>query len=71
MRAHKKSPTLIQVSSNGEVIGHMTCEEFRAASGSRNEFIGTLCEKFNSNKEHISEPERVKQVIQLPNGKTI
>ena len=71
MRAHKQNPTLIRITSNGQILGHLTCEQFRNMAGSKATFIHTLCEQFNHMKERRGEPERAKQVIQLANGKTI
>jgi hypothetical protein len=62
MTANKKNPTLIQVTSRGQVTGHMTCKEFRDFMGS-NDFIGNLVERFNEWKQSIGEPERVTQVL--------
>lgn len=46
-----------------EVIGHLTCDQFRTAMNSKSEFIGTLVKRFNERKESIGEPERVREVI--------
>jgi len=71
MRANKTNPTLIRITSNGQTLGHMTCQEFRTASGSDSDFIGNLVDNFNALKKSIGEPERATQVIQLANGTTI
>lgn len=63
MRANKRNPILIQISSNDQIIGHMTCEEFRNAAKDKTSFIGDLCKRFNETKKAIGEPERAKQVI--------
>lgn len=71
MKAHKKNPTLIRVTFDGETIAHITCEEFRNSYGHKNDFVGALVERFNAEKEARGDPERVRQVIQLTNGKTV
>ena len=71
MRAHKQNPTLIRITSKGQILGHLTCEQFRNMAGSNATFIHTLCEQFNYMKERRGEPERAEQVIQLTNGQTI
>lgn len=62
MKANKQNPIMIQVTSNGEVTGHLTVKEFREFMGS-SDFIGTLVKQFNEWKERIGEPERVAQVL--------
>jgi len=57
MRAHKINPTLIRITSNGDTIGHATCEEFRKALNSRNDFIANLIERFNAEKERQESPK--------------
>lgn len=71
MRAHKKEPLLVRVTSGGKVIGHLTCDQFRQGMGIKQGFIGDLVNRFNRDKEQLGEPERAEQVIQLANGKTI
>jgi hypothetical protein len=63
MRANKLNPTLIQITSRGQILGTLTCQQFREASGSRNDFIGNLVEKFNAEKARIGEPERAEQIL--------
>ena len=63
LRVDKANPTLIRIYAHNETIGYLTCEQFRKASGSDYEFIGTLIERFNLNKTRLGEPERAEQVI--------
>ena len=60
--SNKSNPTLIRVTSNNEIIGHMTCEEFMKYMG-RTNFITSLDEDFNNMKEKMNEPERVEQIL--------
>lgn len=64
MQANKQNPTLIQVSSHGQVIGTLTCRQFREYMNSR-DFIGNLVEQFNQMKARLGEPERVVQIINI------
>ena len=63
MKANRKNPTLIQVTSNGTVIGTMTTKEFRNYMDNTNSFIQELINRFNERKERIGEPERVTQIL--------
>ena len=62
MKANRKNPTLIQVSSNGKAIGTMSTKEFRNYMNSTTSFLPALVEQFNSRKQSIGEPERVQQI---------
>ena len=63
MKANDKNPTLIQVTSNGTVIGTMTTKELRNYMNNTTSFLPELINRFNERKEHIGEPERVQQVL--------
>ena len=63
MKANSKNPTLIRVTSNGSIIGHMTTKEFREYMNNKTSFIPELISRFNQRKEAIGEPERVEQVL--------
>ncbi|MFZ1538221.1 MAG: hypothetical protein WAT23_12650 [Chromatiaceae bacterium] len=62
MQANKQNPRLIQVSSHGQVIGTLTCRQFREYMNSR-DFTANLVEQFNQMKARLGEPERVAQII--------
>ncbi len=66
-RANKQNPTLIKVTDirDGQVIGHITCDEFRRQMGSSIAFISDLVDRFNSVKSEVGDPERVEQVINI------
>ena len=61
----QSSPLQIRVTSNGEVIGHLTTEQFRAAQygAPMRASLSALVAKFNEWKVNIAEPERVELVL--------
>ena len=63
MKANRKNPTLIQVTSNGTVIGTMTTKEFRNYMNNTTSFLPELINRFNERKKHTGEPERVQQIL--------
>lgn len=59
----KASGIEITVTSNGEVIGRITCKEFRDFMNDQTSFIPALVKRFNEGKASIGEPERVEQTL--------
>ena len=60
----KKSPLLIQVTSNGQKIGKLDPTEFMKAVGAPSRmFLAEIVEKFNAHKAQMGEPERVSVVL--------
>jgi hypothetical protein len=63
MKANRTNPTLIQVTENGKVIGHCTCDEFRAYMGNKHSFIQDLIRNYNTKQEREGTLMAVSQVI--------
>ncbi len=61
----KATDIMIRVTDSGkdEVIGHITCEQFRKFMNDRTSFIPALIKRFNDGKVACGEPERVEQVL--------
>ena len=59
----KSTKLTITIISDGNKIGELTCDEFRAAYGNRTSFIPELVAAFNKNKAEAGEPERAEQTI--------
>jgi hypothetical protein len=64
----RKEPLMVQVSSNGQVIGKLTTQEFMDYAkknfgiGSQR-FLGDYVKCFNEGKARIGEPERVELIL--------
>ena len=57
----KKQAIMIEVLSDGKVIGTITPDAFRQAAGApKMMFLEEAVERFNAWKEEIGEPERVR-----------
>lgn len=61
----RKELLLVRVTSNGEVIGHITPAQFRAEShgAPSTAFLPELVTRFNTWKQEIGEPERVEVIL--------
>ena len=62
-KANRKNPLIIQVKSDNEIIGTMTCKEFQNYMDRPNTFVSALIKQFNEMKVKLNEPERVQQII--------
>jgi hypothetical protein len=62
MNANSQNPTLIQITSNGTVIGTVTTKEFREYMN-MNGFTAALVKTFNEGKAACGEPERAHEII--------
>ena len=62
----RKNPIRIAVFENGERIGTLSVEQFRAAiRGTSKRFLDDQVEDFNARKEQLGEPTRVKTELVL------
>ncbi len=57
-KANRKNPVLVEVTSNGQVIGKLTTKEFRDYMGRSNCFLQDQINDFNELKSRLGEPER-------------
>ena len=62
MQANSQNPTLIQVTSNGTIIGTLTTKQFREYMGIAG-FTQALVNKFNEGKAACGEPEKAQIII--------
>lgn len=56
----KRSPLIVEVLSDGKVIGRLDPSEFMKQMGRHNRFLADLIADFNQMKKAAGEPERVR-----------